>query len=349
MRVLSLETATQGPFERLTDAKRKRAGLLILFVTLDHDSSPLPHRCLAGEGEVGGGRGRLNMKTQLTHRWAKRAGLLTATGVLALAPLFTAPPSAEAASRYERETRLSQRQVSMTGVVTRDLGGDQFEVRASNGRTYRVRMGRRLDEPRSIDRGDRVHISGRLRDNGVIVAQNVEFLRDTRDNGYRNGNSGYSNRSRTLTGTVVRDLGGDRFELRADNGRTYRVNVGRYDEPRSLDRGDRVRLTGYLQNDNQFNARNIEFLRDTRSTGYRNGSGYGQRTLTGVVTRDLGGDEFEIRATNGRTYRVNVGRYDEPRSLDRGDRVRVTGRLTDNNRMVAQNIEFLRDTRNTRR
>jgi len=271
------------------------------------------------------------MKTKISTRWTKKAALLTTTGALALVPLFTVVDNANAQPRRSSPPIWSNANRTLAGTVIRDLAGDNFELRADNGQTYRVRVGR-YDEPRSLDRGDRVRVSGRF-DNGVFVARNLEFLRDTPGNNGDNRN--------WLTGTVTRDLRGDDFELRADNGRLYQVRVGRYDEPRSLDRGDRVRVSGEFHN-NIFVARNLEVLRDT---GGNDGHHNNDQSLTGTVTRDLSGNNFEIRADNGHIYRVSLSRrYDEPRSLDRGDRVRISGRVY-NNVFVARDLELLRDTR----
>jgi len=206
-------------------------------------------------------------------------------------------------------------QTTLTGVVTRDLEGNNFELRGTDGRTYRVRINRRAEVQRNLRVGDRVRLTGNTRNN-VFVARTVEFVRST--DYPNNGTYGQT----TLTGVVTHDLDGNSFEIRATDGRVYRVDLRRGAEPRTLDRGDRVRVTGRLTN-NVFIARDIDLLEDTT-----NNNNNGRTTLTGVVTRDLSGDSFELRADDGRTYQVDVRGNDEPRSLDRGDRVRVTGRLT---------------------
>lgn len=271
------------------------------------------------------------MTTNSPIHWTKRIALLTTTGALALAPLLVTSDVQAQPRRYSppgwNNGNWNNGHRTLSGTVVRDLAGDTFELRAENGQTYRIRVGR-YDEPRSLDRGDRVRVSGQFRD-GLFIASNLEFLRDT-------GNNNDPRGLIWLTGTVTRDLSGDEFELRADNNRLYRIRVGRFDEPRSLDRGDRVRLSGHLR-DNVFVARNLEFLRDTDNNN-------SPSWLTGTITRDLSGNSFELRIDNGRVYRVTLARYDEPRSLDRGDRVRVTGRLV-NNVFVARDLELLRDTR----
>jgi hypothetical protein len=66
-----------------------------------------------------------------------------------------------------------------------------------------------------------------------------------------------------------------------------------------------------------------------------------RRTISGVVTRDLSGDQFEMRSDSGRYFRVDA-RGDEPRHLSRGDRVNVYGRF-DNGRFIAQDVRITRN------
>jgi uncharacterized protein YdeI (BOF family) len=296
------------------------------------------------------------MNTKLSIHWTKRVALLTTTGALALAPLLSVSP-AQAQPRRSSPPIWNNTNRTLVGIVTRDLAGGSFELRAENGQTFRVRLSR-IDEPRSLDRGDRVRVSGQF-DNGVFVARNLDFIRDTGSggNGNWNGNgnggnwnnngnwnngggNGNWNNQTWLTGTVVRDLQGDSFVMRSDTGRDYIVRIQRYDEPRSLGPGDRIRVSGSISN-NVFLARNLEFLRDN---GGNNGYLNELELVTGTVTRDLSGNTFELRADNGRIVRVSLSRGSEPRSLDRGDRVRLRGRLF-NNVFQARDIEFLRDTR----
>jgi len=270
------------------------------------------------------------MKTINTTNRIQRITKIIATGALVAVPFLAVLPNVEAQPRWNNGNQggWNNSQTTITGVVTRDLAGDYFELRTDNNRTIRVNVGR-YDEPRSLDRGDRVRVTGHSR-NGVFTARNIEFIRDT-------GNGNWQN---SLTGVVTRDLAGKSFELRTDNGRTVRVNLGRYQEPRSLDRGDRVRVIGQYEG-NFFRATDIEFLRDT---GGNNNGGWQTTTLTGTVNRDLVGDSFELRTDTGRTLWVRLERGREPHSLDRGDRVRVTGRFT-NNTFIARDLDILRDTR----
>jgi len=285
------------------------------------------------------------MKTINTKNQIQRITKFIATGVLVAAPFLSVLPTAEAQPRWNQgrnnNNDWGRTVTTFEGTVTRDLYGDAFDVRTDNGRIVQVRVGR-YEEPRSLNRGDYVRVTGQMR-NGAFVASNIQFIRDT-GNGNNNGN--WQN---SITGVVTRDLAGKSFELRTDNGRTVHVNFGRYDEPRSLDRGDRVRVNGRYEG-NIFRATDVQFLSDTRNNngGWNNGGGWGNNqqttTLTGVVTRDFSGDNFELRTDTGRTISVRVERGREPRSLDRGDRVRVTGRFT-NNTFIARDLDILRDTR----
>lgn len=287
------------------------------------------------------------MKTINTTNRIQRVTKLIATGALVAAPFLSVLPSAEAQPRWNNGNQggwnngnqggWNNSQTTLTGVVTRDLSGDYFELRTDSNRTIRVNVGR-YDEPRSLDRGDRVRVTGYLR-NGVFTARNIEFLRDT-----GNGNNG--NWQNSITGVVTRDLAGKSFELRTDNGRTVHVSFGRNDEPRSLDRGDRVRVAGRYEG-SIFRATDVQFLSDTSNNNGGWGNNQQTTTLSGVVTRDLSGDSFELRTDTGRTVSVRLSRVDEPRSLDRGDRVRVTGRYDGNSSTFrATDVQFIRDTGN---
>jgi len=277
------------------------------------------------------------MKTINTKNQIQRITKIIATGALVAVPFLSALPAAEAQPRWNQGRNNDTWGRSVTtfeGTVIRDFAGDAFGVRTDNGRIVQVNVGR-YQEPRSLSVGDYVRVTGQVR-NGVFTASNIQFLRD-RGNGNNGSNDNWRN---SITGVVTRDLAGKSFELRTDNGRTVRVNLGRYQEPRSLDRGDRVRVIGQYEG-NFFRATDIEFLRDT---GGNNNGGWQTTTLTGTVVRDFSGNNFELRTDAGRTVSVRVERGREPRSLDRGDRVRVTGRLT-NNTFIARDLDILRDTR----
>lgn len=197
---------------------------------------------------------------------------------------------------------------------------------------------------------------------------------DQNDAGYNNGSDNTSGNV-SINGVVTRDLSGNRFEIRADNGQTIRVNASN-GEPNSLSIGDRVLVRGTLTDGvlradrvrvlDQSNNDNNDYDSDGsygdhnnggyNNGGYNNGSGNNgnynnggynngaTRTINGVVTRDLSGRRFEIRADNGRRYVVNSSRP-EPVRLTVGDRVQLQGRFDDRDRTAffADNVRITRD------
>lgn len=142
--------------------------------------------------------------------------------------------------------------------------------------------------------------------------------------GYNGGNSGrdgYGQRV-TLSGIVTRDLKGDYFELRSDNGQVFRV-LARNGEPTRLTTNDRVQLNGYFDN-NVFVADNINFLRDYGSTG-RWDNPYAQKVnFPGRVISIRASNRLVVRGDNGHDYEV-VGNNNFSSAIRVGDRVRVVG------------------------
>jgi hypothetical protein len=77
---------------------------------------------------------------------------------------------------------------------------------------------------------------------------------EARGNGFRPGNR------QTFTGTVVKERADNLFNMKS-NGKTYNVyTVGR--NPRRLDAGDRVRVTGKRVGDNDIRNARVEILRN---------------------------------------------------------------------------------------
>ncbi len=180
---------------------------------------------------------------------------------------------------------------------------------------------------------------------------------DENDRNYQNGT--VDARNITINGTVMRDLrDGDRFQVRADNGRTYDV-VSHDREPLRLSSGDRVQLSGHVDRD-LFIAHSVRIV-DNHNGGYNRPGGYGrgggsngdyndgynnggvnQGDLSGVVTRDLSNNRFEIRADNGQTYTVRT-RKSEPIRLTRGDRVVLRGNFGPSGLFVADSVRITRN------
>jgi len=150
----------------------------------------------------------------------------------------------------------------------------------------------------------------------------------------------------TVSGVVTQDLHGREFRMRSADGREFRVIIDAGREPRALSRNDRVTVNGYF-NAGLFIANSLTITRNRVPAGRPNYGGtqrpyyggtqrpyyggttrYGQTVLTGVVTLDLRGREFRMRANDGREFRVIVDAGREPRALSAGDRVQVTGHFT---------------------
>ncbi|MBV9469299.1 MAG: hypothetical protein JOZ57_08640 [Abitibacteriaceae bacterium] len=156
---------------------------------------------------------------------------------------------------------------------------------------------------------------------------------DDRDRDYPyNGGDGRGNSDRdgyvygersTLRGTVTRDLKGDYFELRADNGQVFRV-LARNGEPTRLTANDRVQLSGYFDN-NLFVADNINFLRDYGNNGKWNNGLSRKVNFPGRVVAIRSYTRLVVRGDNGHDYDVEISKGLSS-SIRVGDRVRVAGR-----------------------
>ena len=154
---------------------------------------------------------------------------------------------------------------TLSGVVT-DVRSDQRLTVRIDGRDYDVRSSSRL--ARDINRGDRVRIYGDVRGDDITNA-NVVLDRDYNgrydgryDNNGRggigdifggifsgNGSYGGNNGSRVdFPATVIEANERARsLRVRGDNGREYTLRADE-DEIDNLRRGDRVRITGRVQN-----------------------------------------------------------------------------------------------------
>jgi translation initiation factor IF-1 len=131
-----------------------------------------------------------------------------------------------------------------------------------------------------------------------------------------------------FTGVVIRDLGGDHFQMRTNWNQVLNVDlVGPAREPARLSAGDRVEVRGD-RNGNKIRANGVRILDDRNpgKPGRPPRHGQHKNTLIGQVTRDLRGNNFEVRGSDGRRYEV-VLNYNEPRRLSAGDRVLVLGDL----------------------
>lgn len=255
-------------------------------------------------------------KFATTRRWV----LMGALGVLTAVPALSDWTAAQAQpGQWQNRGRHNDRDQIFTGVVTRDLGGDHFQIRTSWNQVLNVDLVGPTREPRRLSVGDRVEVRGdrngnKIRANGVRILEN-------RGPGYPG--TGYPNR--TLVGRVTRDLRGNAFSLLADNGRRYDV-VLRNNEPRRLSAGDRVQVQGEMERE-IFYAQTIRVLNDRDN--YGDHGNHQTANFTGRVTDVRSRTVITVRADNGRAYEVH-SREILPRRLDDGSRVRIIGQIRGN-------------------
>jgi len=212
---------------------------------------------------------------------------------------------------------------TITGIVTRDLGGNNFEVRTDDGRLVTVRA--RNGEPTRLSRGDEVTLQGDFdRSRNMFVADSVNVLNESDVNG------------RALRGVVTRDLTGNIFEIRTDDGRTVRVRA-RNDEPTRLSRGDRVTVRGrYNQNRDEFVAHTVRIARDGNNN-LPNNSSFSGVNFPGTVTSVDSATRLRVRGDNGRTYTINARTAGMIYNVRSGDRVRITGNVR-NGEVLADSV-----------
>ena len=190
------------------------------------------------------------------------------------------------------------------GTVSRVWARDYFELRASDGRSYRVVWYDDGGDFR-LSTGDRVEVSGRLtRD--LLIAHH-----------YREIGSGYGYRQVDFPATVASVGSYSRVTVRGDNGRVYTVEA-RNRLPYNLNAGDYVRIIG-TWNGSVVTAEQIIVLRE----GYNGGSFDRQVDFPGIVSEvDRYRNTLNVRGDNGITYSVTYTGADR---FGIGDRVRVVG------------------------
>lgn len=230
-------------------------------------------------------------------------------------------------------TRATRVRRTLEGVVTRDLGGNRFEMRVDNGRVLTVRA--RQTEPNRLSPGDRVRVVGFSRadreDNrgnrgdarADFVAESLQILSNVNDgyyntpggNGGSNPGGGYyggdgSTRRVSFPATVLDRDGSRRISVRGDNGRNYtiesRSNIVRVDD------GDRVRVEGVSRNGVVTDAR-VVLLRNSDSPAYdaQNLNFVGhvtrvdERSNLIVVREDATGRSYTFRTRQAKDFQVN--------------------------------------------
>lgn len=215
---------------------------------------------------------------------------------------------------------------TVTGIVTQDLNGDRFQIRANNGQTFVVNL--RGQNSVSIREGSRVRVTG-LRNGDRITRATVQVLGN--GNAYGNGyGNGYGRGTvRTIQGRVTRDLDGRRFEM-TSQGTTYVVTVSR-GQVIDVNEGDRVEVRGTLFNGNVIRDAGIRIL-NSGNGNYNNGN-FNNVDFTGRVIDVQSQRRFTVRGENGTTYEVRSDSAIDSR-ISSGDRVRITGTSRGGNRVI---------------
>lgn len=229
-------------------------------------------------------------------RFASTLGLSALLSVGILAPAFAAPdPNPPTRSQGSDRARRGD---TLRGTVERVYSARSFDLRANDGRTYRVNM--RVSV--GLQTQTNVRVVGDL--NGSTFEARLvtvgEFNNDSTDDGYGSyGNNGSYNN------------GGDGY---GNNPGGY--SNGDYNNPGGYNNGDGYNPGGN-NNPGGYNP------------GGNNPSDYqGQSvTLRGRVTRFISRTDFEVRDDDdGRVYRVRTN-DDLPYSVREGDRIEARGEL----------------------
>lgn len=251
----------------------------------------------------------------------------------------------------------------LRGTVDRVYSARSFDLRADDGRTYRVNMRFAVGlEPRS-----NVRVRGDL--NGSTFDARTVTVGDFRDDrynddryddnynngdygnngGYNNGGNGNNNNGQyqgqtvTLRGRVTRFYSRTDIEVRDDDdGRIYRVQTDRALDY-SIREGDRIEARGVLNGTTIRANSAVEIGGNSGNAGNNGNNGNnGDATLVNfsgpIESIDLNREEARVRAGNGYTYTISARRS----QLDNfrvGQRVRVQGKW------INQRVEVTQITR----
>ena len=242
----------------------------------------------------------------------------------------------------------------LRGTVDRVFSARSFDLRANDGRIYRVNM--RVSV--GLEARSEVRVRGDLR--GSTFDARTVTVGDFSDNrydddyngGYNNGNNDYNNggynnggdngqyqgQNVTLRGRITRVYSRTDIEVRDDDdGRTYRVRTDRALDY-SIREGDRIETTGTL---NGTDIRANSAVAIDGSVG--NNGNYGNNgndanfvNFSGpILSIDLNREEATVRAGNGYTYTIRA-RRSQLDDFRVGQRVRVQGNWANNRVEVTQ-------------
>ena len=288
-------------------------------------------------------------------RVASALGLSALLSVGILAPAIAAPdPNPPIRSgNLDRNRRGDM----LRGTVERVYNANSFDLRAKDGRTYRVNM----RVPLGLQKQSEVRVVGDLR-GSTFEARLVtvgDFGNDHYDDGYGdyNNNDGYNNggysndggnyngggynnggnynnngnnppsdyqgQQVTLTGRVTRFYSRSDFDVRDDDdGTIYRVRSDN-SLPNSVREGDRIEARGEL-NGNTIRANSAVEIGDNTNNGNQNNGGTYVNFSGPILSIDLNREEARVRAGNGYTYTIRAPRS-QLNNFRVNQRVRVEG------------------------
>lgn len=281
-------------------------------------------------------------------RVASALGLAALLSVGILAPAFAAPdPNPPIFSQSNDRNRPGNnfRGDVLRGTVNRVYNANSFDLRAQDGRTYRVNM----RVPLGLQKQSEVRVIGDLR-GSTFEARLVtvgDFSNDRYDDGYGNTNNGnynngnnngngnynppgnYQGQQVTLTGRVTRFYSRSDFEVRDDDdGTIYRVRTDN-SLPNSIREGDRIEARGEL-NGNSIRANSAVEVGDNyngnnnQNNGNQNNGGSYVSFSGPILSIDLDREEARVRAGNGYTYTISA-RRSQLDDFRVNQRVRVEG------------------------
>lgn len=264
-----------------------------------------------------------------------------AAGLWMPAQVEAAPdPNPPAGYGTQDRNRRADRDV-LRGTVERVESARRFDLRARDGRTYRVNLPFSL----GLQSGLKVRVSGDLRgstfDARMIAISNDDSYDDddygnsnSGNGNYGNGNGGngnygnnngnYQGQSVILRGQVTRIISRTDFEVRDDDdGKIYRVTTQRALDY-SVRVGSRIETRGVL-NGNRISS---DYASEN---GVNNDNDYGKSVDFPATVQSLllNIGEATVRADNGYTYRVKASRSLLD-GLRVGQRVQVRGTYRDN-------------------
>lgn len=211
--------------------------------------------------------------------------------------------------------------ININGTVLTPFNNGSFQVRGTNKRTYVVVS---RSAPPQLTRNDSVRIKGSLNPDGrTIIADSVRITRN---------NANWTNGvALNFNGTVTRVASRYRFDVLADNQRSYSINsIGIV--PKTLSVGDRIRVVGNDIGRNIVRATQVTLISDINKPVVT------PKPFTGTPVNFPGRVEsllaykngiasLRVRGDNGVLYTVH---HRTTMRFAVGDRVRVVGRAVNN-------------------